>query len=405
MLPNSPASPESRLGYPARSLARWIRLLERPLFAKSWSKAVHRLASESIEIAGEVRTREQLSALAEKHLAGAQDIELRIVRIERPTFGLWSWTVPITLRASWHDIETWKPVEVTVNASAVVRRTRDRPDRLIVHDWSDPVSPTCGSFGAPAGRPGERLLVVTTANRPHKGLDRLRRSCERVGIQLQVYAKGGPYVGHIHNKLQGLYRTLLVYGNDYDYVLYTDAFDTILTQPADEILRRFHAEDTPFLMSAEANCFPATPRQKPEDYPPAPTRYRFVNAGGFLVRIPYLMELLEKEKVTKLPGNRDDQGWWARVYLDRKYEMKLDHHCRIFQCLYRAKSDVVFDPADGSIRNTITGTRPCVVHGNGSSGLSHLADPFLGEAPDDKGELLDRLVCLVRYVWGKLAGG
>jgi hypothetical protein len=390
------APSESLPGYPARSLARWLNRLERPLFSKSWQKAARRLALDSVEVDGEVRSPESIAAWADRHFARAQDVSLRLVRIERPSFGLWSWNVPLTLRARWHDVETWKPTEVELSATAVLRRARDRPDRLIVHGWRSPASPS--GFGSTS----ERLLVATVATRPHEGLDRLQRSCDRVGIPLLIYGKGTPYVGHIHSKLQGLYKTLLVCGGDYDYVLFTDAFDTIVTQPAAEILRRFQEEDTPLLMSAEANCFPASPRQKPHDYPLAPTRYRFLNAGGLLARIPYLLELLEKEKVRTLQGNRDDQGWWVRVYLDRRYEMKLDHGCRIFQCLYNAKSDVVFDPDEKSIRNKITGTRPCIVHGNGGSGLSHLADPFLGKPPKEEPEFLDRLVCAARHLRGKM---
>ena len=55
--------------------------------------------------------------------------------------------------------------------------------------------------------------------------------------------------------------------------------------------------------------------------------------------------------------------------------MKLDYHCQIFQCLHTASGDVAL--ADG-FPNLVTGSRPCIIHGNGHVPMSAYVERALG---------------------------
>ena len=219
----------------------------------------------------------------------------------------------------------------------------------------------------------ERVLVCTVATDRTSGLIDLEHSCERVGIQLRIFGNSSRWSG-MHFKLHTLCLELIRCRALYDYVIYTDGYDSVIAANADCIIRRFLAFDTPLLFSAEATCYPSAPGQTENDYPGAPTKYRFFNAGGFVGRLDYLLEVMAKWEA--LSANINDQEWWAGVYLSGKTQIKLDHECNIFQCLHGCEDDVEFSPL--GIQNRITGSVPCILHANGYARLGKLADHVLG---------------------------
>jgi hypothetical protein len=67
-----------------------------------------------------------------------------------------------------------------------------------------------------------------------------------------------------------------------------------------------------------------------------------------------------------------DQAWWADLFISGRTRIDLDYQCQIFQCLFAAKNDL--EISRSGFRNRITGTRPCIIHANGNSGLDDVAD-------------------------------
>jgi hypothetical protein len=154
-----------------------------------------------------------------------------------------------------------------------------------------------------------------------------------------------------------------------------DAYDSLIARGLDCILPTFLAQGTPLLFSAEANCFPASPGQTIHDYPVSPTKYRFLNSGGFMGRIDYLLQLMRDWKVPLCADNGIDQQWWAHLYLSGRTLIKLDHRCEVFQCLFMRQNDVKI--RSGEIWNCVTRSNPCVVHANDWCGMDSVRDHIL----------------------------
>lgn len=210
------------------------------------------------------------------------------------------------------------------------------------------------------------LTVMTLATHEAGCMPALVESCKRLSISLDVFGMGSPISG-LGWKLHTMYRYLSTQKKS-GTVLFTDAFDSVILKPAGLIMEEYKALNFPLVMSAEANCFPASPLHK--FYPEAPTRYRYVNSGGWIGDAEYMRDLLHSLSAACLPDTLNDQGVLADYYISRPDSMRLDHQCRIFQCLFAADEDLFFDGT--AIKNVVTGSQPAVIHGNGGTDMTQV---------------------------------
>ena len=225
-------------------------------------------------------------------------------------------------------------------------------------------------------RTSGRVVVFTLATRPDPCLDDLEESCRRQGIPLEIIGKGAPWNGFSYCKIRLLYWYLESHGEDIDIALFTDGYDTIFAEGLEPILTKFRRIGSPILFSAEANCYPGGPGLNEADYPPAPTRYRFLNSGGWIAELPVMLALLRRAGAARVRPNRCDQAGWTRAYLAGNSGIQLDHHCEIFQCLFLSTQDL--KRKGRRPRNTATGTLPSVIHANGCISLVPWSDHLLG---------------------------
>ena len=168
----------------------------------------------------------------------------------------------------------------------------------------------------------------------------LQQSCRRYGIGLTLFGWGQPYPSH-NWKLQCQREALFELADDYRYVLFLDVFDSVFVADLASIFERFDELDTPFVMSAEINCHPPE-GPSADDYPPSPTAYRFVNAGGYMGKTSTIVEILQRFDGPGFSDQPEDQGFWAKVFVSGETDMSLDYHNRIFQCLWLAEQDMDF---------------------------------------------------------------
>jgi hypothetical protein len=220
-----------------------------------------------------------------------------------------------------------------------------------------------------------RVLVFTLATRPSPYLDDLAESCRRRGISLQVIGKGAPWKGFTYAKLQLLYWHLTSHCEDIEVALFIDGYDTIFAEGLDAILTKFRRIGSPVLFAAEANCWPGSRGIEAHNYPEAPTRYRFLNAGGWIAELPVMLALLKQLGAPLVVANRCDQAWWTRHYLAGGSGIQLDHSCEIFQCLFRSTQDLRL--SGRRPKNIVTGTLPSVIHANGCISLVPWSDHLL----------------------------
>lgn len=208
-----------------------------------------------------------------------------------------------------------------------------------------------------------KITVLSVASHQCLHFDAFLRSCQRQGFEPIILGTGSPFRGYGY-RLKVIREHVLATSASEDIVIHCDAFDSIFVGHPHGIARDFLRMNAPIVFSAERNCWPDA--DKARLYPPSPTPYRFLCAGGWIAYARELMTLLDVIEVRFLPDDADDQREFTKAYLGARRLIHLDHHCTIFQSLRDSENDIVMGD---SIRNHITGSTPKIIHGNGLSNI------------------------------------
>lgn len=214
-----------------------------------------------------------------------------------------------------------------------------------------------------------RLVVVTYASDGrHPGLIKLGRTLRAWGHEFR------PIVGDwrgFASKLTGVHAQLpKLAAEGFTHLLFTDAYDTVCVGPPAAVLP--HCTDR-MLVSCEKACWPDPSLM--DKYPPGPrSPWCHVNSGGYVGPIPLIYDAL-------MNASGDDQLWLTRKYLAQTDGRIIrDDNCELFQTT--GHTVVPWETWDknfaklggGRIRNTRTGTSPCLIHGNGLADMGWLDD-------------------------------
>ena len=219
------------------------------------------------------------------------------------------------------------------------------------------------------------MRVVTVSTDPIEGGERnarripgmLTESCAEQGITPIVLGMG--QAGEMNrpdiqkHKIHWL-RDCMLASNDAELVVFVDAYDVAFIRGADAIMEGFLSYGRPILFSAEKNLFPTEVACRM--YPPAPTPWKYLNSGGFCGRASDLRAMLSQPHFSdeSLAKFRCDGHAYHYYHLDHPGAIQLDHHCRVFQSFYKGAP---LANNNGVMTNTVTGTRPSILHGNGGT--------------------------------------
>lgn len=207
------------------------------------------------------------------------------------------------------------------------------------------------------------VLYTTIAGWP--AIEYLTDSMKHWGWPDPVMLEGdGVFRGHMGKMLTVKYKLPELRGQGYTHVLYTDCWDVVCSGPWEELLATSDLWETGALLSADAGNWSTVGLEN--DKFPDVGRFRYVNGGGWIGGVEFLVDRLfcncEEEQ-------HIDQWWLAKRYLLPEDGVRLDHQCRVFQCLSQCPNDV-FKIEGGRVVNTETGTRPLLMHGAGGADLS-----------------------------------
>jgi hypothetical protein len=156
----------------------------------------------------------------------------------------------------------------------------------------------------------------------------------------------------------------------YTHFLYTDAWDTFALAGVKELEKKM---PDGLLISAERACYPYPELES--KYPVNASPWHFVNGGGWCGEISAFLRLYEDQPPTI---EMNDQVWLTYQFLKLHTEgwVKLDYECQIFQTIgFCPDSD--FD-LTGQLRNTVTGSSPLFIHGNGHTPMDKIYSLRLG---------------------------
>lgn len=207
-------------------------------------------------------------------------------------------------------------------------------------------------------------LVVFTCNYtwPPTDYALLQDSCARVGIDLQTYGDGQVWPSYTH-RLRDAAAFLDM--RTETHCLFLDSADTFICDDASELLERFYTFSRQFVFSAEKNCWPDA--SKADYFPGDGTPYRFLNAGAWMGKREYTVNMLRRVWSTyhyRPTFEQDDTRCFVHACIDGVIpadDYAIDHHCRIFHSM----CGYVDGEIDAQLHNTITDTRPAVFHFNG----------------------------------------
>jgi len=175
---------------------------------------------------------------------------------------------------------------------------------------------------------------------------------------------GEPYIG-LMQKIHAVQRFVYEVAPE-SLVCFVDGYDVQLEVSVPVIETRYRSLGVSgVLMNAEANCFPYPDREA--DYPEGDTPFRFVNSGCYIGTAGEIRKLFDAMRVDRIPAEVNDQAIFTEYYLANPNAFTLDTECRLFQCLFRAGEWVKRE--NGIYINTLTGTRPLVLHANGGADL------------------------------------
>lgn len=209
------------------------------------------------------------------------------------------------------------------------------------------------------------MRYVTVATKPHKNLDRLLERAMKYGWSVEVLGMGDKRLQEWGKgfgvKIECLQRFLHTVPPE-ELVLFTDAYDILPCDAAEEVQRRYQLLGAPpVLFAAEANCHPDKERSR--EYPPLrpAALYRYLNSGAFLGRAGVLKQLMESAPY-KIAD--DDQRYWTTLYLQNRSLIQLDDNAIVFQCMANCEGDILW--RDGRWVNKNTGIAPSFLHLNGA---------------------------------------
>lgn len=152
---------------------------------------------------------------------------------------------------------------------------------------------------------------------------------------------------------------------DITHFFYSDAWDTFVLGTMEEAIGKLASLEVIFFGTEKA-CYPHP--EKADKYPERNSPWKYLNGGVWFAPADLFCKMVE----SAFPANDvNDQAWFTDRFLEGY--INLNYSCDIFQTIaFTATEEVV---ADGErLLNTILGTKPIFIHGNGHTPMDQVYD-------------------------------
>ncbi|KAG2387483.1 hypothetical protein C9374_001815 [Naegleria lovaniensis] len=244
---------------------------------------------------------------------------------------------------------------------------------------------------------GEEFYPITIATKLNENACKLLYSALRNGINFNILGYGMEKFT-LSQKIDIIFEALEKVKNPNAILMFLDAYDVVVLQHAEAIISKFvnHFSNYSIVFNAEMNCHPFGVVESAikrwggnsfcqKEYPSSPTRFKYLNSGGFIGRQSALLDLYKK--ILALPQDIkddlfDDQGMTAYVWLTQARDyLTLDYKGDLFLSLLEVQTHEIlvrgsYNPpvheeeakathADFWLEFVPHSNYPAVLHGNG----------------------------------------
>lgn len=216
------------------------------------------------------------------------------------------------------------------------------------------------------------IHVVLTANKIMRGAQTLLDSMGLLGVEPVILGLHQPYEHTRRNKW--IYEWVADYRYTDDYVVYMDAFDTVLARDPQFIVDEYLRVGCSMLFNAEKMCYPHPTLA--QYYKTTREEYPYLNSGMFVASCKELYKQLADARVMEYPDAFDDQEFWTIRYFNPNNRIALDHSANVLQTLYGCEDHLEYRYC--GIHNHVMDTYPSAFHGNGFAKLDDVISWVLG---------------------------
>lgn len=234
----------------------------------------------------------------------------------------------------------------------------------------------------PAHQTRKVVHVIVVATEADKAYQLLASISTKDGYKVHVRGVGEEWTGY-NFKLRHTLALAKTLEPD-DVLMHLDAYDTYVLAHAREVLEKFYNMDANIVVSTEKTLAPVPEFHNERMmgimehvYPTSPNQYRWINSGtyiGYAGAIDTVLSEMPQDFHCDMPtgeqtGHSDDQRCFHTLLVKDgdKHNIKLDYTQEIFHCMW----DVHHYSLEPSRLYSETGSRPCILHGNGPSPQSY----------------------------------
>lgn len=190
-----------------------------------------------------------------------------------------------------------------------------------------------------------KLVVLTFSDKPLDNENHLKKSCESLGLDLNVIIHSPWEFNAIKIKL--LFEWLPTIDPN-TLVLVVDALDVIIYDSEEIIIEKYHKIAGDIIFSAESNFYFRNKKLLSKywkSYPRQKTIYDYLNSGTYMGSAVDLLKMIERmvenEDISlteeSLRVTRSDQYAFSKHYVDQyngdnKPKVRLDHYQKLMGC-------------------------------------------------------------------------
>lgn len=211
----------------------------------------------------------------------------------------------------------------------------------------------------------KKLAIVTPCYAENEEqINKLVISCKKYDLDLRVFGVKREFRSWGQVKLKDLSEVVTDLSMKYEYILYTDGFDSWALGGEKNILFKFDLLDCDILIGGEVSPYPVTAHSYSQN-----GKFPFICAGTFMGRGKKLATVLQV--LNEKYYSENDQESWA-LFLsdlpkDSEFRVKIDTNADIFLNTNNLEEENI-EFFNNKIFSPLTHTHPSIIHFNGPKG-------------------------------------